>query len=181
MTGYHYEKDRILVLSHEIDDKTVHYYIKKILRFNAEDRVHEEDDPKYSSPIHLVLNSFGGGVYDGLALISTIETSKTEIHITCLGAGFSMGLFILASGHIRFAHELTTFMYHELSDELVGTLSKIKGDSAEMTRVQTVLDQILISKSNFSKKFLNLKTKGKEDWYFTAAIAHKYKLIDHII
>lgn len=182
MTGHIYDPKRILVLSHEIDDKTVFYYIKKILKFNAEDREREIEDPTEPvSPILLVINSFGGSIYDGLALIGVIESSITPIHTVSLGSCMSMGLYIFITGHVRYMNKYSTLMYHEGSTYIEGNIGNLKNESKEMERIEKVLDDMLIKKSNVTQKIMKLRTKDKENWYINSSTAYRLKITDHVI
>lgn len=182
MTGYSYDPKRVLVLSHAIDDKSVLYFIKKIVKFNAHDREKEHEDPDYvASPIHIIVNSYGGNIYDGLALIGAIETSVTEIHVTCMGSCMSMAMFIFLAGHKRFMQKYSTLMYHAGTTWIEGNLGNLKNETKEMERVEMLLDQMLFSKTKVTPKMIKLKTKDRENWYITASSAHRLKITDQVI
>ena len=57
------------------------------------------------TPIKLFINSYGGSVYDGLALIDVIKNSKTLVHTICVGSCMSMALWIWLSGIKRLVGE----------------------------------------------------------------------------
>ena len=68
---------RIITLG-DIDPITVNEVIQDIYEINAEDA-----KKQIVEPIKLIINSFGGEVYSGLALIDVIDSSQTPIHTIC--------------------------------------------------------------------------------------------------
>jgi ATP-dependent Clp protease protease subunit len=77
---------RNIVLSSDITSSSVADIIESILDINTLDDEFEGDlQDYYREPIKLVVNSFGGSVYDGFALIAAIEHSKTPNHGYCYG------------------------------------------------------------------------------------------------
>ena len=88
---------RIITLG-DIECETVNEIIQDIYEIN------EEDAKKQTvEPIKLIINSFGGEVFSGLALIDVIDTSQTPIHTICHGTAMSMALIVYAAGHVRHA------------------------------------------------------------------------------
>ena len=117
---------RNLVLSGEISEESA----KKIIQHISD--INEDDFGKDNrTPIQLKINSIGGSMYDGFAIIGAIDSSETPVYTYGYGAIMSMALPILISGHKRFAHPLTTFMYHECLD----SMSYDKWLAAEKTEI----------------------------------------------
>lgn len=175
-------KDRILILGEDVNQASVKELIKSIYDINLDDEEKEQTYQEYDrTPIHLVLNTFGGSVYDGLGLIGAIELSTTPVVVTCLGSAMSMGLYILASGHYRRAHHLSTVMYHEMAIGAWDKLEGIKKDMAEAARIEEMCDGILFKRTLLKPKDLFLHKQRKGDWYFSAADALKFGIIDEII
>jgi hypothetical protein len=104
-----------LTLSDDINEKTAKDVIDFISIVNDMDSY---IDPSQREPINIILNSVGGSMYDGFAIIGAIEHSLTPVHITCLGSAMSMALVILASGKHRIGHPLSSYMYHECLDDI---------------------------------------------------------------
>ena len=175
-------KERILILGEDVDQGSVKDLIKSIYDINLDDEEKECTYQEYDrTPIHLILNTFGGSVYDGLGLIGAIELSTTPVVVTCLGSAMSMGLYILASGHHRRAHHLSTVMYHEMAIGAWDKLEGIKKDMAEAKRLEEMCDGILFKRTHLKPKDLQVHKERKGDWYFSAADALKYGIIDEII
>jgi len=169
---------RNLVLSGEISEESAQKIIQHINNINEDDFGKEE-----RSPIQLKINSIGGSMYDGFAIIGAIESSETPVYTYGYGAIMSMALPILVSGAKRFAHPLTTFMYHECLDTFghYEKVSILKENLEETERVMDIYDDFILNKTSFTKKQLDKVKKGKFDWYFDINDALKYKVIDQII
>jgi len=175
---------RSIVLSNDIDNESVEEVIQFILDANEYDDEQESVTKDFErKPIKLVVNSFGGVIYDGFTLIGVIENSITPIHTYCYGYAMSMGLPIFASGHKRFASRHATFMYHEALNNYPNydKLSIIKDDLDECNRIMKQYDEYLLSRSSLSQKQLDEIKKSRRDWYLTADDALRYELIDIIL
>ena len=169
---------RNLVLSGEISEESAQNIIQHISDINEDDFGKEE-----RLPIQLKINSIGGSMYDGFAIIGAIESSETPIYTYGYGAIMSMALPILVSGVKRFAHPLTTFMYHECLDTFghYEKVSILKENLDETERVMEMYDDYIFKKTSFTKKQLDKVKKGKYDWYFDINDALEYKVIDQVI
>lgn len=174
---------RTLILSGEVDESTVSEIMQDICDINEIDDDNEDNIVEYErAPIKLIVNSMGGSVYDGFALIGVIEKSKTPVHTYCYGSAMSMALLILVSGHQRFGHKLSTFMYHECLDQLpYEKLSTLNENLQETKRIMKVYDDYLISKTSLKRKQLDDSKKVKFDWYMSPEEALQYNLIDYIL
>lgn len=175
-------KDRTLILGEDVSQESVADLIKTIYEINMDDEEKEATFVEYERPpIHLILNTYGGSVYDGLALIGAIELSTTPVCVTCLGSAMSMGLFILASGHHRRAHHLSTIMYHQISSGMWDKLEGLKKDLAEADRLEEVCESLLFMRTKIKSKDLDNYKKTKSEWFITAEEALKLGIIDEII
>jgi ATP-dependent Clp protease protease subunit len=173
---------RTLILSDYVEMGTVKPLIQAIYDINMEDLKEEEKLKDYKrKPIHLIVNSFGGSVYDGFALIGAIELSKTPVWTICLGSAMSMGLPILLAGHKRFIHRFGTVMYHEVSSFVWGKLDYFKQEVTEMQRLQTLMDDMITEKTNIMQDKLEEVKNRKGEWYITADDAKKLGIVDAVI
>lgn len=173
---------RILILSSDVTQDSVSDLMESILQINAIDDELEEELKNYSrQPIKLIINSFGGSVYDGFGLIAAIENSKTPIHGYCYGSAMSMGFIIYISTHYRFAHRMSTFMYHEISDVFWGNITGQKQNLKECERLQKIYDEYILERTKIPvNKILDYKAR-KEDWYMSANEALKYKIVNQLV
>ena len=175
-------KERVFMLGDQVTQASVSSIIKSIWEINIEDTEKENHIKDYQRPpIHLILNTYGGSVYDGLGLISAMEVSETPVHVTVLGSAMSMGLFILTAGHHRRMHAYSTLMYHQISSVSADKLEGIKKDLAEGQRLEELCEEILLKRTNLTAKDLEDHKKSKGEWYIDAGAAAKYGIVDEII
>jgi ATP-dependent Clp protease protease subunit len=166
---------RIITLG-DIDCETVNEIIQSIYEINAEDAKKTTVEP-----IKLIINSFGGEVFSGLALIDVIDSSQTPVHTICHGTAMSMALIIYAAGHIRYASKYATFMYHEAAYELEGKVAFHKQELKETERIDKLCDAYLISKTKFTDKILKPHKDKQAEWYFDVKVAQKYGLVNEVL
>ena len=113
---YPEHKKREIFISDRISQGTVKDIIKDIFDINADDDQKEKIYKDWErTPIKLFINSYGGSVYDGLALVDVIKRSRTPVHTICIGSCMSMALWIWLAGEKRLVGELSTLMFHDLS------------------------------------------------------------------
>jgi len=175
-------KERVFMLGDQVTQASVSNIIKSIWEINLEDSEREHQIIGYERiPIHLILNTYGGSVYDGLGLIGAMECSETPIHVTVLGSAMSMGLFILCAGHHRRMHAYSTLMYHQISTVSMDKLEGIKKDLVEADRLEKMGESILLKRTRLTLKDLEAHKQSKGEWYIDAAAAAKYGIVDEII
>jgi ATP-dependent Clp protease protease subunit len=166
---------RIITLGY-IDETSINDTIQLIYEIN------DEDIKKTAvEPIKLIINSPGGEVYNGFALIDVIDNSLTPVHTICHGHAMSMALIVYAAGHHRIASKYSTFMYHESNYGLEGKVSIHKQEIREVNRTEKMCDDYLISRTKFTAKQLNTAKKTHGEWYFDVNVAQKYGLVNEIL
>ena len=166
---------RIVTLGY-IDDETSNDIIQLIYEINEEDTKKQIVDP-----IKLIINSGGGEIYSGLALIDVISTSLTPIHTICHGSAMSMGLIVFVAGHHRTASPNATFMYHEAMYGLEGKTAYHKQEIKEANRIDKICDDYLLSKTKLTQKLLDNVKNTQAEWYFDAKTALKYGVVSEIV
>lgn len=166
---------RIITLGY-IDAESTNEIIQLIYEINEEDIKKTQVEP-----IKLIINSFGGEVYSGLALIDVIDNSQTPIYTVCHGTAMSMGLIVYAAGHHRIASKYATFMYHEAHYEMNGKVANHKQEIKEVDRTEKICDDYLLSKTKLTPAMLKKVKNKQEEWYFPVDVAKKHGLVDEII
>ena len=168
---------RTIVLSGEIDESSVKDAIQTISFINEIDNGKDEVEP-----IKLIINSLGGNILDGFALIGVIENSFVPVYTYGYGSIMSMALPILVAGDKRFGHPLATFMYHECLDSVpYDKMSIIKENIEETDRLMDMYDDYLTSRTTLTQKQLNKVKNKKTDWYFGSDEALSYNIINEVI
>lgn len=173
----HHKRD--LLLSDRISQGTVKDIIKDIFEINFDDDEKEEIYKDWErKPIQLFINSYGGSVYDGLALIDVIKRSKTPVHTVCIGSCMSMALWVWLSGAKRFVGESATLMFHDVFLFAYDKTEGIKQELNEMIRLQEMLVSEIVGKSMIKEETLRDYISRKAEWYIPATEAITLKLAD---
>jgi ATP-dependent Clp protease protease subunit len=139
------------------------------------------ENPK--DPIKLIINSGGGDVYDGLALIGFIESSPIQINTYSYGGRvMSMALPIFLAGKVRTATKYTTFMHHTSSWGMDYAKIEIhKQELAEVERLENMINDLVIRNTKIDKKTLDKYQEINREWYIPAVQAKKLGIIHHLI
>lgn len=180
------DNKRVLYLDSDVTDENINSIITGIININKDDykneKLYQLSGHKYNrEPIYLYINSYGGSVYDGLALIGLIEQSKTPIYTVATGKVMSMGLMLLVVGHKRFATPYTTFMFHSVNGFSCGSLQDLEADLEEKQRLNKLLVDIFKTKTSYDSKFLKKIKRAKKDYYFSTDVAIEKNVIDGLI
>ena len=173
------EQYRKILLSENINSTSAKDAIKAIMEINRDDDLKEADYIDWErKPIKLFINSFGGSVYDGLAIVDIIKQSKTPVHTISIGSSMSMGFWIYLAGHKRYVGEHTTLMFHDLSTWVGDKSENLKQELNEVLRLQKIICNEIISTSLVKQETLDDYIIRKAEWYIPADEAIKLKLAD---
>lgn len=164
--------DRIIFLGEDVNSHTANLVVAQLL-FLA------HEDPK--KPIKLYINSPGGSVYDGLAIIDTMNYVEPIVETIGIGLQASMGAMLLSSGakgH-RFCLENSRIMIHQPSS---GTEGKIT-DQEIMLKEGIFLKKRLaeIFAKNTGQRLEKVEKDMDRDNWMSATEALNYGIIDKII
>ena len=164
--------DRIIFLGEEVDAHTANLVIAQLLYLAHEDN---------KKPIKLYINSPGGSVYDGLAIIDTINYIGPDVETIGIGLQASMGAMLLSSGTKgkRYCLPNARIMIHQPSS---GTQGKIT-DQEIMLREGVFLKKRLaeIFAKNTGKDLKQVTNDMERDHWMSAEEALEYGIIDKII
>lgn len=144
----------------EVDSDVVKEFIRLIIEFNSEDG---NLAPEERKPITLFINSPGGDVVDGYALMDAIVMSKTPIHTICVGAAYSMGGLIFLAGHKRTMYPKASFMLHEGSTGVFGDAGKVKDTMRFYEKLLKISEKFILEKTKISPELY--EQKQQNDWY----------------
>lgn len=165
-------KDRVIILSGEIDEKTSALVVSQLLYLQSEDK---------SAPILMYINSPGGSVTDGLAIIDTMNILSCPVETYCVGSCSSMASLICTSGTKgkRYILEHGRMMIHSVSSGIAGTINHIKRQYDEASALNDILATIL-SHTTGKQKSKILKDI-ENDYFMSAKEAVDYGLVDKIL
>ncbi|HRW58003.1 MAG TPA: ATP-dependent Clp protease proteolytic subunit [Chlamydiales bacterium] len=164
-------KDRIIFLGTEINDQVANVIIAQMLFLKME-------DPK--KDINLYINSPGGQITSGLAIIDTMQFIGCDINTYCIGMAASMGALLLSAGTKgkRYALPNSRIMIHQPSGGVGGTSADIALQAQEILKLKQLTAQIL--SENTGKPIEKVMEDSDRDYYMNAEMAKEYGLIDHI-
>jgi ATP-dependent Clp protease, protease subunit len=175
-------RKRDFILDGKVGEDTIRRITEQIIDINRYDEEQEVKDSNYKrEPINVIINTYGGSLYDANLMIGVIETSVTPVHTYCHGKAMSAGFYIFASGHRRFATALATFMYHDGSVGMHDTIHGLKYSLEHYTELRDRYDNYMVSVTRLPKHIMDEKKRIKEDWYMFAEEALGYGLVDEII
>lgn len=155
-------EQRKLYLNTEVDESIIDDIVYFILKFNSEDKGKETHERQ---PIILYINSPGGSISDGFALIDTIINSKTPVYTVNLGTAYSMAFLVNLAGHKRFSYSFATFLLHDGSTFLYNSMSKVKDTAAFYAVLEEKIKNFVLSHSKMTSKEYD-KKYGSEYYVF---------------
>ena len=164
-------KDRIILLSGEIDDECANSVIAQLLYL---DSLNNEE-------ISLYINSPGGSVTSGMAIYDTMNFVKSDVSTICLGMAASMGAFLLSSGKKgkRYALPNSEIMIHQPLGGAKGQATEIKIAAEQILKTKEKLNKIL--SENTGQDLKKVEQDTERDHFLDANEALDYGLIDKII
>ena len=170
---------RKFLLSSKISNETVQKAIDFIMEINRDDDLKEKEYIDWKrEPILLYINSFGGSVYDDLALVDIIQESKTPVYTIVIGSAMSMALWIFLAGKKKFIGKNATLMFHDISQSIQDKIEGIKNELNEDLRLRNMLINKIVSTTAITEKQLNDYIARKAEWYIPADEAIKLKIAD---
>ena len=165
-------KDRIIMLSGEVNDVTANLVVAQLLFL-------ESEDP--DKDIHLYINSPGGSITSGMAIYDTMQYIKPDVSTICIGMAASMGAFLLSSGAKgkRFALPNAEIMIHQPLGGFQGQATDIDIHAKRILKIKDKLNQILSENTN--QPLEKIKVDVERDYFMEASEAEEYGLIDKVI
>ncbi|EJL45105.1 MULTISPECIES: ATP-dependent Clp endopeptidase proteolytic subunit ClpP [Brevibacillus] len=165
-------KDRIIFLGSAIDDQVANAVVAQLLFLAAE-------DPK--KDIHLYINSPGGSVTAGMAIIDTMQFVAPDVSTICTGMAASMGAMLLVSGAPgkRYALPNAEVMIHQPWGGSQGQASDIKIAAERILKHRSMLYSIISERTG--KPVEKIEKDADRDYFMSAAEALEYGLIDNVI
>ena len=165
-------KDRIIMLSGEVNDQVASSIVAQMLFLEAEDP--EKD-------IYFYINSPGGVVTAGMAIFDTMNYIRPHITTICIGQAASMGAFLLSSGEKgkRYALPHARIMIHQPLGGAQGQATDIAIQAEEILRMKAELNQILAKNTGQSVKKVEKDTD--RDNFMSAKEALEYGMIDEVL
>lgn len=164
-------KDRIIVISGEIDDDSANAVVAELLYL---DSLNHND-------ISIYINSPGGSVTAGMAIYDTMNFIESDVSTICLGMSASMAAFLLSSGTKgkRYCLPNSEVMIHQPLGGAQGQATEIKIAAERILKLREKLNQIL--SKNTGKDLKTVEKDTERDYFLSAKEALDYGIIDKIL
>ena len=164
-------KNRIILLSGEIDDDVSNVIIAQLLYL---DSISQED-------ISIYINSPGGSITSGMAIYDTMNFIKSDVSTTCVGMCASMAAFLLSCGTPgkRYCLPNSEVMIHQPLGGVKGQATEISIVAKRILALRTKLNTIL--SKNTKKDIKQIEQDTERDYYMTSSEALDYGIIDKIL
>ena len=165
-------KERIIFLGGPIDSDVANLVVAQLLFLASE-------DPK--KDISFYINSPGGHVSAGLAILDTMNHVQPNVSTVCVGMAASMGAVLLSAGEKgkRFALPNAEIMIHQPSGGAEGMATDIEITAKQILKLRERLNKILAK--NTGQKFEKIAADVDRDFFMDAQESLKYGLIDKVL
>ncbi len=165
-------KERIVFLTGEVNDEVASLICAQLLFLEAENPEKE---------ISFYINSPGGVVTAGLAILDTMNYIKCPVSTVCMGQACSMGSLLLTCGEKgrRFALPNARVMIHQPSGGFQGQATDIEIHAKEILAIKKRLNQIYVEQTGQPLK--TIEAAMERDNFMTAEEALKFGLIDAVV
>ncbi len=165
-------KERVIFMGEEVNSATANIVIAQLLHLAYE-------DPK--KDIKLYINSPGGSVYDGLAIIDTMNYIEPDVQTIGIGLQASMGAMLLSAGAKgkRFALPNARIMIHQPSSGTEGKITDQEIALREGVYLKKVLAEMMAK--NTGKTLAQVEKDMDRDNWMSAKEAMEYGIIDEVI
>lgn len=165
-------KERIVFLGGPIDSDVANLVVAQLLFLASE-------DPK--KDISFYINSPGGQVSAGLAILDTMNHIEPAVSTVCVGMAASMGAILLSAGAKgkRFALPNAEVMIHQPSGGAEGMAADIEITAKQILKLRARLNQILAR--NTGQKLDRVERDVDRDFFMTAKESMEYGVIDKVL
>lgn len=164
-------KDRIIILSGEIDDTMSNSIVAQLLYL---DSINHND-------ISLYINSPGGSITAGMAIYDTMNFINSKVSTICIGMAASMAAFLLSSGEKgkRYCLANAEVMIHQPLGGAQGQATEIKIAAERILKLKGKLNKIL--SENTGQDLEKIENDTERDYFMNSNEALEYGIIDEIL
>jgi len=164
-------KDRIIFLSGEIDDTLANIIVSELLYL----------DSLNNNDISIYINSPGGSITSGMAIMDTMNFIKSDVSTICIGIAASMGAFLLSCGTKgkRYILPNAEVMIHQPLGGVEGQATEIKIVAERIIKLKDKLNKILSDNTGKNIDIINKDTE--RDYFLDSMEAVEYGIVDKII
>ena len=164
-------KDRVIFLSGEINDEMANIIVSELLYL---DSINHND-------ISLYINSPGGSITSGMAIMDTMNYIKSKVSTICIGMAASMAAFLLSCGQKgkRFILPNAEVMIHQPLGGATGQATEIKIAAQRILKLKDKLNKLL--SKNTKQDLERIQIDTERDYFMDANEALEYGIVDKIL
>ena len=164
-------KDRIIILSGEINDDLANIIVSELLYL---DSINHND-------ISLYINSPGGSITSGMAIMDTMNYINSSVSTICIGMAASMAAFLLSCGEKgkRYILPNAEVMIHQPLGGASGQATEIKIAAERILKLKDKLNNLLSKNTNQNLEKIKIDTE--RDYFMDANEALEYGIVDKIL
>ena len=165
-------KERIIFLHDEVDQNSASLVVAQLIFLESEDS---------KKDITLYINSPGGHVTAGMAIIDTMLHIRPDVATICTGMAASMGALILSQGTKgkRFVLPNSEVMIHQPLGGIQGQASDIAITAQNILKTKARINKMLADATG--KTIAQVEKDSDRDYWMSAEEAKKYGIIDTIL
>jgi ATP-dependent Clp protease, protease subunit len=167
-------RDRVIFLQGEVNDTMANLIVAQLLFLESENSTKD---------INLYINSPGGSVTSGMAILDTIEFIKPDVSTIVIGQAASMGSLLAQAGakNKRFILPNANHMCHQPSGGTRGQATDMQIHVENIIETKRKLTQIYVDHNSANKTFEDFHAMMERDTYLNAEKAVEWGLADKII
>jgi ATP-dependent Clp protease protease subunit len=164
-------EERVVFCQGTIDDDMANAIVSQLLYLDSQEE----------KPISMYVNSPGGSINAGCAIIDTMDYVKSPVRTIGLGECASMGAVILTCGEkgMRMVLPRTRILIHQASSQARGQVLDMKTQYAETEFMNELMLEVLAERTGKDKK--TIRKDVDRDFWMSGAEAVKYGLIDKVL
>ncbi len=165
-------RERIIMLSSQVDDDIARQIVPQLLLLEAEDP---------NQDISLYIMSPGGSVTAGMAIYDTMQLIKPDVATYAMGLAASMGQFLLSAGTRgkRYAQPHARILMHQPSAGVGGTAADIAIQADMLTKHKHELAELIAEQTG--QPIDRIIADSDRDRWFTAEEARDYGFVDYVL
>jgi ATP-dependent Clp protease protease subunit len=165
-------EERIVFIGGPVNDQMANTVVAQLLFLASKDS---------KKDINVYINSPGGSVTAGMAMLDTMNYVAPDIVTTCVGMAASMGAILLSAGKKgkRYALPNSEIMIHQPLGGAQGQATDIEITAKQILKIKDKLNRILAD--NTGQDLEKIESDVDRDYYMGASEAKEYGVIDEIL
>ena len=163
-------QDRIIFIDGDIEEEMANEIIGQMLFLDAQDK---------KKPITIYISTYGGSVYDGLAIYDVSKRLSAPIKTVCVGKCCSMGAILMLMGSEREGLKHSRIMQHQPSSGFRGTQTDLEIHYKEVEKLKKELYQIISEVTG--QPYNKVEKDCDRDYWMTAQEALEYGFLTKVL